>query len=263
MADANLHNSLVKWINSFEGLSYKLSSFGSLHDGVILFEILSQIDPATWPRSAINYNATGDWALCEGNLKKLYAGLLSFYEDKLEQSILPGYVDLHLIAAQEDAPNLALLLELIIGAVVQCEEKDRFIAVILALDENTQASLMKLIEKVMENKEANESVHTESSHLGTQDMQLALDKAEAEKVALQRKVKALEEENLFVKKHNNQLLIEKDDVEAKLREALWEQERNTESKKEDSKRKLENKLRSNAQLEREIDIKEQAIFGIT
>ena len=94
-------------------------------------------------------------------------------------------------------------------------------------------------------------------------MQLALDKAEAEKVALQRKVKALEEENLFVKKHNNQLLIEKDDVEAKLREALWEQERNTESKKEDSKRKLENKLRSNAQLEREIDIKEQAIFGIT
>ena len=134
---------------------------------------------------------------------------------------------------------------------------------ILALDENTQASLMKLIEKVMENKEANESVHTESSHLGTQDLQLALDKSEAEKVALQRKVKALEEENLFVKKHNNQLLIEKDEVEAKLRESLWEQERNTESKKEDSKRKLENKLRSNAQLEREIDLKEQAIFGIT
>lgn len=81
----------------------------------------------------------------------MFSGIQEFYRTKLLNEISEEDIDLEDICSYKNVEEIIKLCELVIGVVVQCDEKDEYISEILNLDEDTQADLMKIIQKIMDN----------------------------------------------------------------------------------------------------------------
>jgi hypothetical protein len=90
----------------------------------------------------------GDWASKLSNLKKLVNALDEFYTASLDKPIdgIVEDLDLTAIARNDDRRELMRLIELVLGAAVQCNAKETYIGRIMTMDEADQAQLMPVIQ---------------------------------------------------------------------------------------------------------------------
>lgn len=148
----------IHWINTFEGISHKVTDLQELSDGITLFEVTSEIDNKYFKliRSA---DIGGNWVLKNANLKKLYKIISRYFEDMLGQdfSRLPE-VDIAAIAKDADEREILMLCKLVLYISVHCAGCAKYIHVIQTqLLPQHQTYLMDAIEQVMRPLNSNNS----------------------------------------------------------------------------------------------------------
>eukprot|EP01112_Ceratiomyxa_fruticulosa_P023585 TRINITY_DN9086_c0_g2_i1.p1 TRINITY_DN9086_c0_g2~~TRINITY_DN9086_c0_g2_i1.p1 ORF type:complete len:744 (-),score=212.05 TRINITY_DN9086_c0_g2_i1:96-2327(-) len=149
--------SLIKWVNSFEGLSYKCNSLKDLTDGVLLFEIGAEAAPKYFDLSTLKTDVSDNWVLKSNNIKKIVHSLENFYQIELE--IEQGTnIDPVVVAKGEDDEEIIRLIEAILGVVVECENKAHYIQNIMSLEEETQMELMTIIQNIFSRHQLHQSM---------------------------------------------------------------------------------------------------------
>lgn len=157
---------LVKWANTFEGLSKPCTSIEDFSDGVILEEILAQVAPKHFSAESIKRDFEDNWVLKVNNVKKIVSTL-----DRLYQMDLGIHYGLEInataIARDQDTQEIVKLVELVLGVMVESELKNEYIGNIMILDETTQRELMVILEGIINRHQiemsSDHSLHDSSS----------------------------------------------------------------------------------------------------
>lgn len=154
-------NHLIIWLNTFEGIEGAHHSAKDLSDGVAMAEVLTQIAPewfdTDWISKIMRDISPDNHRLKLSNLKKVLKGMVDYYSEVLFQDannfILP---DVSLIAEKADKAELGRMLQLVLGCAVNCEEKEQYIQVIMALENDVQLSVMNSIQELIQGKSSSE-----------------------------------------------------------------------------------------------------------
>ncbi|KAG2186909.1 hypothetical protein INT44_003136 [Umbelopsis vinacea] len=149
ISEAAMSDAFVEWINTFEHKSHDVDSLVELTDGVILSQVLQEIDP-TWFKALSPVTETSDnWMLRFNNLKKLHKLIVRYYEEILGQDIesIPS-VNLNAIAKDADSKDLLRLCQLVVALAVQSDNNNMYIELIQSLTQKSQHALMVSIEEV-------------------------------------------------------------------------------------------------------------------
>ena len=156
--DSNCNN-LIIWLNTFKAIEGAHHSAEDLSDGVAMAEVLTQIAPewfdADWMSKIMRDISSDNHRLKLSNLKKVLKGMLDYYIEVLFQDSnnfthvsdhVITFPDVSKIAEKTDKSELGRMLQLVLGCVVNCEEKDEYIQVMRALERDVQVSLMNSIQ---------------------------------------------------------------------------------------------------------------------
>ncbi|XP_037906855.1 girdin isoform X1 [Hermetia illucens] len=148
-----LHGALVSWIESCIPRPEILSGYQSLLDGSIVHSIWLQIDPEP-PNHLISLAGLEGVSLANGRAKNFDAiirNLKLLYEEELGQTILvlPDCFTLgYFPESKGGLEQLKILITLLLGAAVQCPNKEIFIGRIKELNVETQHKIVGLIKQV-------------------------------------------------------------------------------------------------------------------
>lgn len=130
-----------------------LTGYPSLLDGQIIHKVWLQIDPEPQHIPA-NINDLEGISLCNARAKNfecIVRNLKSLFEEELGQTILvlpDCYALGHDPETKQGLEQMKILLTLLLGAAVQCPNKELFIARIKELDLETQHAIVELIKQV-------------------------------------------------------------------------------------------------------------------
>ncbi|KAI8991735.1 hypothetical protein BDF20DRAFT_811340 [Mycotypha africana] len=206
--EAVIEDAFVEWINTFECKAYEIDTVIELADGVILSQILFDIDPK-WFKEIKPTETASNWVVRFNSQKKLHKSITRYFEDIIGQDseLLPT-VNLTAIAKDADLHELLTMCQLVIAIAVQSDNNKLYIEMIQSLSQKSQHALMVSIEEVMNhfNTENDYAATSSSNHrrnnLQLEDMPYRY-QLEFEKIMLERKQ--------FEQSHN-QLLSEYDDL---------------------------------------------------
>eukprot|EP00123_Amoebidium_parasiticum_P018245 comp24147_c0_seq1/m.43929 comp24147_c0_seq1/g.43929 ORF comp24147_c0_seq1/g.43929 comp24147_c0_seq1/m.43929 type:complete len:677 (-) comp24147_c0_seq1:235-2265(-) len=149
--DAALGEALRVWVNTFDSVTVKAETLQDLTDGVALYEVMAEISPTTFDTSMLKYGVKDNWRLKASNVKRLTNGITDFYSDELfmDTSHL-DIPDANDIAQSNNTEALVKLVMLVLGAVINCDNKEEYIHRMASLDVDVQAALMKAIQEIMQ-----------------------------------------------------------------------------------------------------------------
>jgi len=122
-----------------------------LHNGVILFDALSDIAPYYFDSSSITRDPKDNYILKQSNLRKLLRNLRIFVRDEQRKKILlPTDDTQHLISTivkDRQWESILFLLELIAATAVTCDQRATFVGGIRGMTSNIQLILKDLIKR--------------------------------------------------------------------------------------------------------------------
>ncbi|XP_037359937.1 protein Daple-like [Talpa occidentalis] len=156
-----LQSPLVAWVRTFGplgggGPADKLAAFMDLADGVVLNQIMLQIDPRP-TNQRINKHVNNDVNLRIQNLTILVRNIKTYYQEVLQQLIVMNLPNVLQIGKDplsgKSMEEIKKVLLLVLGCAVQCERKEEFIERIKQLDIETQAGIVAHIQEVTHNQE--------------------------------------------------------------------------------------------------------------
>ncbi|XP_005181786.1 girdin [Musca domestica] len=154
--DEFINGALVSWLESCLPRPEILTGYPSLLDGQIIHKVWLQIDPEPQHIPA-NINDLEGISLCNARAKNfecIVRNLKSLFEEELGQTILvlpDCYALGHDPETKQGLEQMKILLTLLLGAAVQCPNKELFIARIKELDLETQHAIVELIKQVTDN----------------------------------------------------------------------------------------------------------------
>lgn len=216
--------SLMKWVNTFEGIKAPHNTIEELADGVALCECLAEIAPDWFDDEWISKirRDTGDnRRLKVNNLKKLVKGVHDYYTEVLTMDI-SGFPmpDVNSIVESLDITELGRLLQLVLGCAVNCEDKQEYIQVIMSMEESVQHVVMMAIQELLTVKdggipggESEVYKELEMQHKRTLEQ---LSSLAAEKEELSQRCHELDEQLTFIKDNESSLQMENDKLRQKL-----------------------------------------------
>eukprot|EP01134_Creolimax_fragrantissima_P002757 CFRG2757T1 len=222
----DLANALRAWVASLKGaiVTVAAETLDDLRDGVALSEIMCEVEPEVLPKEDIRYNVNGNPTVMERNLSAVANAVEKYFDDYLFLDVLEG-ADTTLISDtsmnvhdDEVLEEMIKLMKGVLGAAVQCPDKQRYIQGIMKLESSVQSQLMEVIQRMMQRFE--EDGHF--SDLTTKRQQSTGSShaiSSSELMDLRSKIELLEEE----KEKTSQKI---EDLENRLREA------NSDAKKE-------------------------------
>ncbi|XP_075160706.1 protein girdin isoform X1 [Haematobia irritans] len=154
--DEFINGALVSWLESCLPRPEILSGYSSLLDGHIIHSVWLQIDPEPQNIPGNITEHSGD-ALCIARAKNfecIVRNLKTLFEEELGQTILV-LPDCYILGygpeSKQGLEQMKILLTLLLGAAVQCPNKELFIARIKELDLETQHAIVELIKQVTDN----------------------------------------------------------------------------------------------------------------
>ncbi|GAM16872.1 hypothetical protein SAMD00019534_000470 [Acytostelium subglobosum LB1] len=140
-----IHNSLIEWINTFDNLPSHCNSLDDLADGVLLYELCRQI-------TLVSKDDIGDnWVLRSENINNLLSSLDQYYVNELGLNDQTSTINVETVAKDRNDVEIIKLIELILGVVLECDNKEEYIGKMQILDPTVQNDLMVIIEKIMSN----------------------------------------------------------------------------------------------------------------
>ena len=120
------------------------------------------------------------------------------------------------------------LVEIVLGAAVQCSNKEAYINAILTLDETCQNQLMHLIEKILSRKGIVPSLEEVSSNLSTSFENVIRSspfKNESQEKKLLSKLEELENENQQLLQKYNDATEENEKLQKRIEEFIQESQK--------------------------------------
>ncbi|GBP90362.1 Protein Daple [Eumeta japonica] len=152
--NASIMNVEVSFLTTCPNTRINLTEYSSLFNGDVLHQVYLQIDPE--PSYHITkLNGLEDQALILGRIKNFDAiikNIKSLYEEELGMTLLvvPECICLGKCPeSREGLENMKLLLLLLLGAAVQCPNKELFITRIKELDVDLQHGIVECIRQVI------------------------------------------------------------------------------------------------------------------
>ncbi|XP_049845915.1 protein Daple isoform X2 [Schistocerca gregaria] len=143
---------LVKWFYSCLENEGRVPNYEELVDGVVLYEVLLQIDPEPVHHGVVP--SVGSAVQRIRNLDIIIRNIKTLYEEELGQIVLvlPDCIQLgQKPNSKEGLDQMKLLLLLLLGCAVQCPNKETFIERIRAMDVTLQHGIVDCIKQVTEN----------------------------------------------------------------------------------------------------------------
>ncbi|KAH9901630.1 HOOK-domain-containing protein [Cubamyces lactineus] len=228
-------NAFFSFFATFD-LARPVTSITDLSDGAALFEILSLVD-ADYFRQPGRPSAqpSDNWVLRFSSLKRLYRLMTQYFSEVLHQPTGALDVpDLQAIAKDYNVNATLIMCRLTIAIAVQCENNKDIIERIQKLTESEQHSLMRVIEQVMSKVRSSadagmEVSITEDDHY--YQIQSERSRILSEKETLEKVYQALLEEHRSLQTNFDDVVSEKEDALAQLRQA----QREADSKRTDSR----------------------------
>ncbi|KAI0332098.1 HOOK-domain-containing protein [Cubamyces sp. BRFM 1775] len=228
-------NAFFSFFATFD-LARPVTSITDLSDGAALFEILSLVD-AEYFRQPGRPSAqpSDNWVLRFSSLKRLYRLMTQYFSEVLHQPTGALDVpDLQAIAKDYNVNATLIMCRLTIAIAVQCENNKDIIERIQKLTESEQHSLMRVIEQVMSKVRSSadagmEVSITEDDHY--YQIQSERSRILSEKETLEKVYQALLEEHRSLQTNFDDVVSEKEDALAQLRQA----QREVDSKRTDSR----------------------------
>ncbi|KAF8837019.1 HOOK-domain-containing protein [Paxillus ammoniavirescens] len=204
-------------------LARPVTTISDLSDGAALFEILSLVDTDYFRQSSRTTPQLSDnWVLRFSALKRLYRLLTQYFADVLQKPTSGLEVpDLQAIAKDHSLSATLIMCRMTIAIAVQCEKNREIIERIQKLNEGAQHHLMKAIEQVMVNISSSQGDHG----VGESERSQIL----AEKETVEKVYQTLLEDHRTLQTNFDDVVSEKDDSLARLREA----QRDLESRRND------------------------------
>ncbi|XP_016061191.1 PREDICTED: protein Daple [Miniopterus natalensis] len=152
-----LQSPLVTWVKTLGPFgSDNLTMYMDLVDGIILNQIMLQIDPRP-TNQRINQHVNNDVNLRIQNLTILVRNIKTYYQEVLQQLIVMNLPNVLMIGKDplsgKSMEEIKKVLLLVLGCAVQCERKEEFIDRIKQLDIETQAGIVAHIQEVTHNQE--------------------------------------------------------------------------------------------------------------
>ncbi|XP_068607059.1 girdin [Brachionichthys hirsutus] len=148
---------LVTWVRTFVPHERGMHlDFPDLIDGVILNDIMTQINPTATPQGA--NKASRDANQRTQNLKFLVQQIKTYYLDNLRQLILIPLPNVLLLGrtpyCEQSLEEIKKILLLLLGCAVQCEKKDGYIQRIQTLNFETKAAIAAHIQQLTHSQES-------------------------------------------------------------------------------------------------------------
>ena len=149
------HDAMLEFINCFPNISHNPTELQELNDGVVMFQVLSDISPNHFDPTTItqdlgaNYN--GNWALKANNLRKLFRNLEIYFHEILHKQCPSSFDkisnDISSIArGKANVQAIACFVELIIAAAVMSELKSTYVGWIMNMSDINQVVLKGIIQ---------------------------------------------------------------------------------------------------------------------
>ncbi|KAF9956540.1 hypothetical protein BGZ65_002621 [Modicella reniformis] len=254
-----LANAFEHWVNTFENISVPIRHISELSDGIILFEIGTDIDPK-WFKLIRSADMGDNWVHKYNNLKKLYKLVTRYLEEKLSQSLVTlDPPNLNSIAKDGDVRELLKLCELVIAVAVQCENNQHYIQNIQTLPQFVQRNLMLSLEQtIAELNRGGVSGDSDTEEIGM-DHEIAT--LHHQRDDLERKNHSLMGELQKMKNNYEELLTEKEELRQRIRELERASAQAAQSGKSDFLVRTEiDNLRYNLQKSEERRIEQEAIM---
>ncbi|KAF7663406.1 hypothetical protein LDENG_00211260 [Lucifuga dentata] len=151
-----MQSPLVTWVRTFfpndEGMHL---DFSELLDGVLLNEVMTQINPSATPRGA--NKVSRDPSQRVQNLSLLVRQIKTYYLDNLRQLIMIPLPNVLLLGktpyCEQSLEEMKKLLLFLLGCAVQCEKKEEYIERIQMLDFDTKAAIAVHIQELTHSQE--------------------------------------------------------------------------------------------------------------
>lgn len=140
---------LLEWVNSFS-LGKTLRATDELTDGVILWEVLQDIDPQYFLDELPERNLNDHWVAKWQNLKHIHKLLISYIrhqnDDELPSGLDPS-PDLEAVAEKNSAKETNKLLKLLLIAAISSPNAEIYVKTLQNLSTPTQEVLKDIIEE--------------------------------------------------------------------------------------------------------------------
>ncbi|KAJ5293290.1 UDP-glucose dehydrogenase, partial [Penicillium atrosanguineum] len=149
MAEHTVTKVLLEWINSFS-LGKTLRATDELTDGIILWEILQDIDPQYFLDEIPERNPADHWVAKWQNLKHIHKLLLSYIRHQNDDSLPSGLdpsPDLEAIAEKASTKETNKLLKLLLIAAISSPNAGTYVQTLQELSTSTQEGLKDIIEE--------------------------------------------------------------------------------------------------------------------
>lgn len=156
---------LLEWINSFS-LGKTVKDTEELSDGILLWEILQDIDPQFFLDELPERNPSDHWVTKWQNLKHLHKQLTGYIRKQFDDEIPSGLdpsPDLKAISESGSLKETNKLLKLLLIAVISSPNAETYVTTLQTLSTPTQEGLKNIIE------EAHNSQHEDYSAIDDDD----------------------------------------------------------------------------------------------
>ncbi|QKX64316.1 uncharacterized protein TRUGW13939_11490 [Talaromyces rugulosus] len=167
---------LIEWVNSFS-LGKTIRSTDELTDGIILWEILQDVDPQHFLDELPERNPSDHWVTRWQNLKHLHKLLTSYIRSQNDDEIPPGLdpsPDLKAIAEANSLKETNKLLKLILIAAISSPNAGTYVTTLQELGTSTQEVLKDIIQEA-HNTQHEDSAAEDEDQDGTAKRDLAVD----------------------------------------------------------------------------------------
>jgi protein HOOK3 len=211
------HAAMVEFVGTFPTLSgARPKALSDLSDGVVLFEVLSEIAPDHFDPTTIARHLGDNWALKSSNLRKLVRNLEWYYHEDLKKDADFDQITSNLgnIARTGDPAAIAALVELVAAAAVTCELKGEFVGRIMGMSQDSQIQMKGIIESSLQRLQ-----EYDGNDDGADDNEMIFDEATAEDKGEDQEEAV---ENLFDANHLKQSDADREQLEQALLHARRE-----------------------------------------
>ncbi|XP_031635774.1 daple-like protein [Contarinia nasturtii] len=155
--DEFLNGALITWLESCLPRPEHLNGYQSLFDASIFHAVWRNIDPEPqfYPQPLTDLDDTAIPIVRAKNFDNVIRNMRALYEEELGQTILvvPDCMTLgHTPESKAGLEQMKLLFTLLLGAAVQCPNKQFFIARIKELEVDTQHAIVDIIKSVTDSQ---------------------------------------------------------------------------------------------------------------
>lgn len=142
--------SVLMWLKTFSLAEESVKGFGDLGDSLVLEQVLHQVSPSHFAYASSDRDAMrSDWVLASHHVSSVLESMVVYFEEAFKKTIDISDISPASIAREKNEAHILKWVQLVVGSVVMCSQKEIFIKRIFNLPRSAQNVLKTLVEAFM------------------------------------------------------------------------------------------------------------------